>query len=120
MHGLLLAAALALAAQGTSPEPEGDSIGGRELPEEAANLDFIIFNRTGRTIVELTISPAGEESWSDNLLHHRDVPDRERAAVSYTRDVELCRWDVKVRFEDGSQRSWPAVNLCDTIRVELR
>ncbi|HTU09638.1 MAG TPA: hypothetical protein VMG08_01970 [Allosphingosinicella sp.] len=122
MYSLLLAAALALALplQPATPEPEGDSIGGRELPESSANLDFIIFNRTGQTIVELNISPRGDESWSDNLLRHRDVPDQERAAAVYSRDVELCRWDIRVRFENGTRRSWPAVNLCDTVRVELR
>lgn len=117
MQMLLLAAALALSAQ---PEPEGDSIGGRELPESAANLDFIIINKTGQTITALSISPAGEESWSVNLLHHREVESDERAAAAYTRDVELCRWDVRVTYESGNRQSWPAINLCDTIRVELR
>jgi hypothetical protein len=99
------------------PEGEPD---GRELAAGAANLDFIIVNRTGRTIEALSISPAGEESWSDDILVQREVPEGERAAASYSRDVELCRWDVRVTFEGGDRRSWPAVNLCDTIRVELR
>jgi hypothetical protein len=117
MQILLLAAALAFSAQ---PEPEGDSIGGRELPESSANLDFIIVNKTGQTIVALNISPRGEESWSGNLLHYREVRNDERAAASYTSDVELCRWDVRVTYERGRRQSWPAINLCDTIRVELR
>ena len=132
MHSLFLAAAFVLSVQDAKPappiepvtsvpaEPEGDSAGGTELPEGSANLDFVMLNRTGQTIVELNISPAGEESWSDNLLHYPEVPDQERAAASYARDVELCRWDVRVRFPTGQRRSWPAVNLCDTVRVELR
>ena len=118
MQIFLLGAALALAAQ--PPGPEGDSIGGRELAESSANLDFIIVNRTGQTITELNISPRGEESWSVNLLHHREVPPDERAAAAYTRDVELCRWDIRVTYQGGHRQSWPAVNLCDTVRVELR
>lgn len=117
MQILLLAAALALSAQ---IEPEGDSIGGSELPESSANLDFIIVNKTGQTITALNISPRGEESWSVNLLHYREVPPDERAAASYTRDVELCRWDIRVTYESGHRQSWPAINLCDTVRVELR
>lgn len=117
MQILLLAAALAL---GFQPAQEPDPGNGRELPEGSANLDFVAVNRTGQTIVELNISPAGEESWTNNLLHDPEVPDRERAAASFARDVELCRWDVRVRFENDSRRSWPAVNLCDTVRVELR
>lgn len=111
---LLLGLAL-LAAQ-----PDGDAMDGRELAAGAANLDFILVNRTGQTITAVNISPAGEESWTDNILAQRDVPTDERAAASYTRDVELCHWDVRVTFENGNRRSWPRINLCDTIRVELR
>ncbi len=125
MQIILLAAALALSVQGgkpaaaTPPAPEGDPGSGTELPETSANLDFIIVNHTGQTIVELNISPAGDESWSDNLLHYPEVPDQERAAASYSRDVELCRWDIRARYQGGNRQSWPAVNLCDTVRVEL-
>ena|SRR5205085_2253678 len=127
MQTLLLAAALALSAQSgkpapvTPPVPESDPGSGTELPETSANLDFIMVNHTGQTIVELNISPAGDESWTDNLLHYPEVPDQERAAASFSRDVELCRWDIRVRYQGSNNRqSWPAVNLCDTVRVELR
>jgi hypothetical protein len=135
MQILLLAAALAFAAQSGKPEaqpepqaapqtqaePEGDPGSGTELPESSANLDFIMVNHTGQTIVELNISPAGDESWSGNLLHYPEVPDQERAAASFSRDVELCRWDIRVRYQgSGNRQSWPAVNLCETVRVELR
>jgi len=125
MSMLILSAAAALLTLGAQasaqlPEPDGDSIGGSELPESSANLDFVIVNKTGQTITALNISPRGDESWSVNLLHHREVPPDERAAASYTRDVELCRWDIRVTFESGNRRSWPAINLCDTVRVELR
>lgn len=126
MQVILLAVALALSAQDgkpapvTPPAPESDPGSGTELPETSANLDFIMVNHTGQTILELNISPAGDESWSDNLLHYPEVQDQERAAASFSRDVELCRWDVRVRYQGGNRQSWPAVNLCDTVRVELR
>ena len=94
---------------------------GNELPEGAANLDFILVNRTGQTIIAVHITPSGEDSpWSDDVLVQREVPSGERAAVSYTRDIELCRWDVRATYSNGQRRTWPLVNLCRTVRVELR
>jgi hypothetical protein len=111
-----MAAALALAGPA-----EAQPSHGRELAEGAANLDFIIVNRSGGTIVALAITPSGESpAWSDDILVQPDVPDGERAAASYTRDVELCVWDLRATFEDGRRQSWPNVNLCDTVRVVLR
>ncbi|MGE0180140.1 MAG: hypothetical protein AB7O91_10025 [Sphingomonas sp.] len=94
---------------------------GRELPEGAANLDFIVVNRTGRTITGIAITPEGEGApWSADILTPRDVPNDERGAASYSRDIELCLWAVRATFEGGQTRDFPAVNLCDTVRVELR
>lgn len=115
MTGAVLIGLALLGAQPAGGEPDG-----RELAAGAANLDFIAVNKTDQTIIALSISPAGEESWSDNILAQRDVPPDERAAASYTRDVELCLWDVRVTYEGGAHQSWPRINLCDTIRVELR
>ena len=113
----LLTAALA----GAAPAQPGEEPHGRELAEGAANLDFIIVNRTGRTITALAITPTGEGAeWSGNILVQPEVPPGERAAASYTRDIELCRWDVQATFEDGLRQSWPGIDLCDTIRVVLR
>jgi hypothetical protein len=101
-------------------EPAEAGTSGRELIEGSANLDFIIVNRTGQTIVALSISPKGEESWTDNLVAQRDVPPDERAAASFSRDLEECLWDVRATYQGGARQSWPRINLCDTIRVELR
>jgi hypothetical protein len=109
------------AANGSAPAAaEGDGTGGRELAEGSANLDFIVVNRTGQTVIAVDISPRGEESWTGNLLAQRDVPPDERAAATFSRDVEQCLWDVRATYEGGRRQSWPGINLCDTIRVELR
>lgn len=115
----LIAASLACSGA-AQPAEVPDQGHGRELPEGAANLDFVIFNRTGQTIIAVSISPAREEEWSADILVQREVPPGERAAASYTRDVELCRWDVRVIYQGGRRQSWPAVDLCATVRVELR
>lgn len=101
-------------------QPAG-SAHGRELAEGAANLDFIAVNRTGRAIVALSVRPTGEgAAWSEDVLVQDVVPPDERSAVSYTRDLELCRWDIRATFETGQRKEFAGVNLCETIRVVLR
>ena len=118
---LLVAGLAGVAAAQPPRELPSDDGYGSELPEGAANLDFILVNRTGETITAVSIRPSGEDSpWSADILVQREVPSGERAAVSYTRDIELCRWDVRATYANGDRRTWPLINLCRTVRVELR
>lgn len=101
-----------------------------EAEDEASHrgVDFIAFNRTGRTVTALSIRPdegplepgAAEDPWSANILSQRELPDGQRAAAHYESDVELCRWQVRATFADRKTRDYPAMNLCETIRVDLR
>ncbi len=104
-----------------APPGQEDPSWGTLAPEGGpGGLDFIVFNRTSQTITAIAISPAGEESWSGNLLVPRDLLPGGRGAVSYTADVELCLWDIRATFEGGRNQSWPRVNLCETVRADLR
>lgn len=119
---LVFAALIAIPAlaQPNRAAADADPGYGRELPEGSANLDFIVVNRTGRTIIAIAITPVGEGApWSTDILVPRDLPNNERGAASYSRDIELCRWRVRATFEGGQTRDYPAVNLCATLRVEL-
>ncbi|MBV9882125.1 MAG: hypothetical protein JO276_03875 [Sphingomonadaceae bacterium] len=101
-----------------------------EAEDEASHrgVDFIAFNRTGRTVTALSLRPdegplepgAPEDPWSANVLAQAELPDGQRAAAHYESDVELCRWQLRATFADRKTRDYPSVNLCDTIRVDLR
>ena len=99
--------------------------------EDAAShrgVDFIAFNRTGRTVTALAIRPeegepgvgTPEDPWSANILAQRELPDGTRAAAQFEADIELCRWQLRATFADRQTRDYPSVNLCNTIRVDLR
>jgi hypothetical protein len=108
-------------ANGQHVDPNAqDRVGGRELDEGSSNLDFIVVNRTGRKIIGLSMKPFDDTRWTANVLAGRDVPNNERAAATFSRDVEICRWDLKATLDDGRTRVFPNINLCDTVRVELR
>lgn len=106
------------------------SWGAAEAEDEASHrgIDFIAFNRTGRTITGIAIRPdegppspgAAETPWGDNVLTQRELPDGQRAAVHKEADIEICTWQIRATFEGGRTRDFPSVNLCETIRVDLR
>ncbi len=101
-----------------------------EAEDEASHrgIDFIAFNRTGQTVVALSIRPdegpldAGvpENGWSENVLTQPELPDGQRAAAHFEADIEICRWQVRATLADGRTRDYPTVNLCEAIRVDLR
>ena len=110
--------------------PDNGLWGVAEAEDEASHrgLDFIAFNRTGRPVTGLSLRPdegplapgAPETPWSDNVLSQDELPDGQRAAAHYEADIELCRWQLRVTFADRRTRDYPGVNLCETIRVDLR
>jgi hypothetical protein len=116
------------ASTGTAP---ANGLWGVAEEEDAAShrgIDFIAFNRTGRTVTALAIRPdegtldpgAEPTAWSGNVLAQRELADGTRAAAHFEADIELCRWQLRATFADRRTRDYPAVNLCDTIRVDLR
>lgn len=123
-------------AAAAAQSPAGNAVsanglwGVAEEEDEASHrgLDFIVFNRTGRAITAVAIRPdegrldAGvpDNAWGSNILTQRELPDGQRAAAHYESDIELCTWQVRVTFADRETRDYPTVNLCETIRVDLR
>lgn len=112
-------------------EAAGNGLWGVAEEEDEAShrgMDFIAFNRTGRIITALSIRPdegplepgAAPDPWTANLLGLPELPDGQRAAARYEPDIEICRWQLRVTFADRKTRDYPAVNLCNTIRVDLR
>ena len=138
------AVSTAPAAPAPVPVPAGNSAGNAaeaaapanglwgvaEAEDEASHrgIDFIAFNRTGRTVTALSIRPdegplaagAQETPWGGNILAQTELPDGTRAAAHFEPDIEICRWQLRATFADRRTRDYPAVNLCDTIRVDLR
>lgn len=124
-------AAEAPAAQANGAAPSGNAAWGAPQPDDEAShrgIDFIVFNRTGRTITAIAIRPdegpldpgVPDSPWGENILVQREVPDGQRSATHFEPDIELCTWQVRATFESGRTRAYPTVNLCETIRVDLR
>jgi hypothetical protein len=124
-------AAQASTAQAGGAEPSGNASWGEPEPDDEAShrgVDFIVFNRTGRTITAVAIRPdegpldpgVPENPWSENILVQQELPAGTRSAAHAEPDIELCTWEIRATFDDGQTRDYPTMNLCETIRVDLR
>lgn len=124
------AAGAAVQSNAAGPASGNGLWGVAEAEDEASHrgIDFIAFNRTGRTITSLSLRPdegplepgAAEDPWSGNVLAQAELPDGQRAAAHHEADIELCRWQMRATFADRKTRDYPSLNLCETIRVDLR
>jgi hypothetical protein len=125
-----VAPAVTTSQPGTTSSSGNSLWGVAEAEDEASHrgIDFIAFNRTGQTVMALSIRPdegpleadVPENSWSENVLTQPELPDGQRASAHFEADIELCRWQVRATLADGRTRDYPTVNLCEAIRVDLR
>lgn len=124
-------AARASPAQADGAELSGNASWGEPEPDDEAShrgVDFIVFNRTGRTITAVAIRPdegpldpgVPENPWGENILVQQELPPGIRSAAHAEPDIELCTWEIRATFDDGQIRDYPTMNLCETIRVDLR
>lgn len=111
--------------------PSGNASWAAAQPDDEPShrgVDFIAFNHTGRSITAIAVRPdegpldpgVPENPWGENVLVQSELPDGQRSAVHLEPDIELCTWQIRATFDDGDTRDYPTVDLCETVRVDLR
>ncbi len=45
--------------------------------------------------------------------------DGENVAITFTAPGNVCRWDMKVKYNDGDTAEWKNLNLCDISKISL-
>jgi len=85
------------------------------VPAHAEDWDFVLVNKTGKTIKAIELSEAGKAQWAKEKLEEDRVNDPVRAGTSHTVhfDKTSCSIDVRLTFADDSQTVWSKFNACD-------
>lgn len=105
----LILAALALAAISATSS----------LPAHAGDQDFTLVNRTGYQIDGIFVSPNSEPKWGPDIMGRDALADGEQVAITFVREADACKWDLKARYNDGEQATWAGVDLCTTSKISL-
>lgn len=86
----------------------------------AGDQDFTLVNRTGYTIEQVYVSPIKAKDWQEDVLGRDVLDDGESVDISFNKREEVCRWDLKVVYDDGEEAVWSDFNLCEVSRITIR
>ena len=81
-------------------------------PVLAQDLVFTLVNDSSHAIVEMYVSPVGEEEWGDNILMVDVVDPGVSGDVTIADGLEVCDYDLRFVTDQGIEAS-QTQNLCD-------
>lgn len=81
-----------------------------------ASRSFQVVNRSGSEFYYFYASPAGQGSWSDDLLGDNTLPNGQGWNLTLTRS---CQYDFQAETYSGSTMTWRNIDVCDGNSVNL-
>ncbi|MFA9200014.1 MAG: hypothetical protein ACEQR8_02325 [Cypionkella sp.] len=85
-------------------------------PAFAENWDFVLVNKTGKTIKLVELAEAGSGAWAkdkrDEDVSTGKIKPGEDYTVHFEKLGEACKFDVRMTFDDDSQAVWAGFDVC--------
>lgn len=85
-------------------------------PAHAESWDFVLVNKTGKTIKGVEVASAGSGTWAKEKRDEDRGPTAVKPGQDYTvhfeREAKACKFDVRMTFEDDTQVVWPSFDVC--------
>ena len=85
-------------------------------PAHAESWDFVLVNKTGKSVKLVEVASAGSGTWSkekrDEDRGPKSIKPGEDYTVHFEREAKACKFDVRMTFEDDSQTVWPGFDVC--------
>ena len=86
-------------------------------PAFGTDQKFTLHNHTRHIMKSLSVSPAGEDQWSSDILGQDILDDHTDLVVKFPRENDDCKWDVRADFADGSTEQVHDVDFCAVSEV---
>lgn len=80
-------------------------------PSLAQDLEFTLVNHSSHTIVEMYVSPVGEDEWGENILTVDVVEPGVSGDVSIADGLDTCEYDLRV-VTDTDAEAIETQDLC--------
>ena len=85
-------------------------------PAHAEDWDFVLVNKTGKTIKQVELTQSGSDAWFKRKTEEGMVSDIKPGVdhtVHFSKDAKACRFDVRLTFDDDSTAVVQGLNVCD-------
>ncbi len=81
-------------------------------PALAEDLVFTLVNDSSHMIVEMYVSPVGEDEWGENILMVDGVEPGVSGDVTIADGLDVCDYDLRFVTDQGDEATQQQ-NLCD-------
>jgi hypothetical protein len=81
-------------------------------PTLAEDLVFTLVNDSSYSIVEMNVSPVGEDNWGENILMVDAVEPGVSGDVTIADGMEICDYDLRFVTAEGAEAT-KEQNLCE-------
>lgn len=95
------------------------SVSAYAVPAFAGDQDFRLVNKTGYQIDEVYVGPVSSDSWGNDVMGSDSLGAGEAVNITFSAPSNVCKWDMKVKYNDGDSAEWRSLNLCSISTVTL-
>jgi hypothetical protein len=88
-------------------------------PAFASDADFTLVNKTGYQIDEVYVSPSKADDWGKDIMGKDSLADSEKVDIVFPHGDGKCKFDIKVKYNDGDNAEWGDVDLCEYSAITL-
>ena len=91
-------------------------------PAQAEDWDFVLVNKTGKTIKQVEIAPSGSEGWSPEKVDEgmdSKIRNGQDHTVHFAKDDAACKFDVRLTFVDDTTATAQKLDVCDYAFAEF-
>lgn len=85
----------------------------------ANDADFTLKNKTGYQIDEVYISLPSSKNWGKDIMGTGALGDGDKVKITFPHGNGACKFDIKVKYNDGDEASWASVDLCEYETITL-
>lgn len=85
----------------------------------AGQQDFVLVNKTGYTIDQVYVAPSASKNWLNDVLGQEVLGDGEHAKIVFSAENEICKYDLKVIYDDKEEVEWGDIDLCKEEKVTI-